>query len=83
MKKRDPYNHEKRWQNWKKSVRKGIPDISKANSDIILECLTDLELGLNVSDNVPKGARASSRLNDLKSKLILFAKTFEEKFKSK
>ena len=81
MKKRDPYNYEERWTNWKKSVKNGIPELSKANSDIILECLTDLELGLNVSDNVPKGARASSRLQDLKSKLILFAKLFEQKFK--
>ena len=77
MKKRDPYNYEKRWTNWKASVKNGIPELSKANSDIILECLTDLELGLNVSDNVPKGARAPSRLQDLKSKLILFAKNFE------
>ena len=81
MKKRDPYNYEKRWTNWKESVKDGIPELSKANSDIILECLTDLELGLNVSDNVPKGARAPARLQDLKSKLILFAKLFEQKFK--
>jgi len=83
MEKRDPYNYEKRWANWKKSVKDGIPELSKANSDIVLECLTDLELGLNVSDNVPKGARAPSRLNDLKSKLVLFAKIFEQKFKIK
>ena len=76
MKKLDPFNHERRWKNWKKSVEKGIPEISKANSDIILECLSDLEMGLNVSDNVPKGARAPSRLNDLRVKLIFFAKNF-------
>ena len=61
MKKLDPFNHERRWANWKKSVENGIPEISKADSDIILECLSDLEMGLNVSDNVPKGARAPSR----------------------
>lgn len=80
MKKLDPFNHERRWANWKKSVEKGIPEISKANSDIILECLSDLEMGLNVSDNVPKGARAPSRLNDLRVKLIFFAKNFEQLF---
>jgi hypothetical protein len=32
----DPYNHEKKWKEWKLKVKSGIPNISKTNSKKIL-----------------------------------------------
>ncbi|MFH1238127.1 MAG: hypothetical protein ABIH79_02395 [archaeon] len=37
----DPYQHEERYLLWKESVKNGIPDISKENSDIILDYIFD------------------------------------------
>ncbi|MBS3075869.1 hypothetical protein J4429_05425 [Candidatus Pacearchaeota archaeon] len=66
--KRDPYKHKERWIEWKAQIQAngGIPDISKANSDIILAYLTDMESGINLGKGCPKTRRKPSRLNDLK-----------------
>jgi integrase len=79
--KRDPYKHKERWLKWRGEVNaRGIPYISKANSEIILRYLDDMELGLNLGKGCPKEPRKPSRLNDLKGKMIYFAEKFEEKF---
>ena len=55
----DPYNHEKRYKVWKaQALKHGIPDISKQNSDIILQYVSDMEHGLNVSLKSVKGSRS-------------------------
>ncbi len=60
----DPYNHEKRYKVWKAQVlEQGIQDISKQNSDIILQYVSDMEHGLNVSSKSVKGGRSYIRLN--------------------
>lgn len=75
----DPYNHEKRYKEWKAQVLiKGIPNISKRNSEIILQYLNDMEHGLNVSLKSVKGGRSYIRLNTLREKLSFFSKKFEE-----
>ncbi len=75
----DPYNHEKRYKEWKAQVSfKGIPNISKRNSDIILQYLNDMEHGLNVSLKSVKGGRSYIRLNTLREKLGFFARRFKE-----
>ena len=54
----DPYNHEEKYKKWYARVSKeGIPDISKENSDLILQYLDDMEHGLNVSIASVKGGR--------------------------
>ena len=80
--KRDPYKHKERWIEWKAQIQAngGIPDICKANSDIILAYLTDMESGINLGKGCPKTRRKPSRLNDLKGKMTFFAKLFEQKF---
>jgi len=78
--KRDIYKHNQRWLKWRAEVKEGIPDISKANSDIILAYLDDMENGINTGKGCPKGERKPSRLNDLKSKMLFFARLFEERF---
>jgi len=68
-----------RWAKWKSECyARGIPKISKENSEIILQYVKDMELGINVSVKNVKGARSPRRLNDLKDKLIIFAKKFEQ-----
>jgi hypothetical protein len=46
MEKIDP---KERWINWKEKVKSGIPDLSPANSEIIMQYLTDMEYGMNVA----------------------------------
>jgi len=75
----DPYNHKESWIRWKNKVREldGIPDISRQNSDIILQYLTDMELGINTSLGSKRGARSFIRLNTLRQRLIFLAKKFK------
>ena len=73
----DPYHHKIRYLNWKERVKEGIPNISKENSDIILQYLGDMEKGINVSSKNVKGARSFIRLNTLKEKLCFFGRRFD------
>ena len=79
MLKRDPYNHEVRWQKWKQENLAGIKDITKYNSDLILKFLSDIELGKNTSPAAKRGERSVVRLNTLRGKLVFFAKQFGDK----
>ena len=75
----DPYKHKERFLKWKGEVKeKGISDISKYNSDIILQYVTDMENGINVASSSVKGARSYIRLNTLRQKLRFFALKFKE-----
>lgn len=73
----DPYKHKEKFLTWKEKVKNGIPDISKQNSDIILQYISDMENGLNVSSKSVKGARSHIRLNNLRQRMIFLAKQFE------
>lgn len=73
----DPYKHKEKFLTWKEKVKNGIPDISKQNSDIVLQYISDMENGLNVSAKSVKGARSYIRLNNLKQRMIFLAKQFE------
>jgi len=73
----DPYKHKEKFLTWKEKVKNSIPDISKQNSDIILQYISDMENGLNVSAKSVKGARSYIRLNNLKQRMIFLAKQFE------
>ncbi|MBS3087269.1 tyrosine-type recombinase/integrase [Candidatus Pacearchaeota archaeon] len=79
----DPYQHKERYLSWKESVKNGIPDISKQNSDIILDYIFDMEHGLNISNKNVKGARSYTRLNSLKQRMIFMCKKFEELYETK
>jgi len=73
----DPYKHKERYHQWKESVKEGISDISKKNSDTILRYISDMEHGLNVSALNRKGPRSFIRLNTLREKMMFFAKRFK------
>jgi hypothetical protein len=75
----DPYKHEERYKKWLEKVKaKGIEGISKENSEIVLQYVTDMEHGLNVSSKNFRGGRSFIRLNTIKEKMIYFSKKFKE-----
>ncbi|MFA6175064.1 MAG: site-specific integrase [Phycisphaerae bacterium] len=82
MLKRDPYHHEEHWNTWKAENKSRIEGISKYNSDLILEFLTDMEMGKNVSPISRKGERSHIRLNNIRGKTIFFAKHFNKNLDS-
>jgi integrase len=74
----DPWKHKERYLEWKDSLKEGIPDISKENSEIILKYLKDMEMGLNIATGSVKGPRNFPRLYTLKEKMVFFAKRLKE-----
>jgi len=77
--KQDPYNHKERYLNWRKNAEeKGVSDITKENSEIILQYLDDMENGINVAQGSIKGGRSYIRLNSLREKTRFFARKFKE-----
>ncbi len=78
MLKRDPYNHKERWGKWKEQNIGAIDGISKYNSELIMTFLSDMEIGKNVSPISRKGERSVVRLNNLRGKMVFFAKYFDK-----
>lgn len=76
----DPYKHKERFLAWKEKVKEGIPNISKENSELILQYLNDMEKGINIASCNIKGSRSYIRLNTLREKLLFFSIKFKELF---
>ncbi|MBR9706644.1 phage integrase family protein [Candidatus Pacearchaeota archaeon] len=76
----DPYKNKEKYLRWKKLIQGQIPDLSKENSEIILQYLKDMELGINISMSNKKGARSYTRLNTLRNRMVFLAKHFKTKF---
>lgn len=74
----DPYKHHEKFLNWKQTTKDGIAGISKTNSDLILQYISDMENGLNVSSKSVKGPRSYIRLNNLRQRMIFLAKSIEQ-----
>jgi hypothetical protein len=74
----DSYNHKEKYLAWKSSINGRIPNVSEENYKIILEYLSDMEHGLNVSVFSKKGCRSYIRLNTIREKMLFFANKFEE-----
>ncbi|MFH1237954.1 MAG: hypothetical protein ABIH79_01015 [archaeon] len=76
----DPYKHKEKYMKWKEEAeRMGcIEGISKANSDLTLKYVFDMEIGLNVSVKSVKGPRSFIRLNNLKQRMVFLSKRFGE-----
>ena len=68
--KRDIFGHKERYEKWKADVvEEGIIGLTKKNSDIILQHVFDMEIGVNISNKNKKGARSYPRLNNIKQRL--------------
>jgi integrase len=74
----DPYKHKEIFLKWKDKTIDGIDGISKPNSDIILQYISDMENGLNISSKSVKGPRSYIRLNNLRQRMIFLAKQIEQ-----
>mgnify|MGYP001579160658 CR=1 FL=1 len=72
----DPYKHKERYLSWKEKTEIGVPEISKANSSLIKQYLSDMERGINIASGSTKGSRSYTRLNSLNDKMIYFSKKF-------
>ena len=74
----DPYKHKEKFLRWKNTVRDGIPGISRRNSNAILQYISDMENGLNISSKSVKGPRSFIRLNNLRQRITFLAKYVDE-----
>lgn len=74
----DPYNHKRKYLNWKSNPRKNMFDISQTNQDLIIRYVEDMEKGINVSKVTVKGPRGYPRLNTIRGRLVFFARLFEK-----
>jgi integrase len=80
MTKIDPYKHKERYFRWKEKIQSTIPEISKENSDLILQYLRDMENGVNIARGVKKGSRSYIRLNTLRQRMVFLSKEFKARF---
>ncbi len=78
--KRDPYNHKRRYLAWKMSTREGIPDLTVADSRLVLNFIGDMEVGRNIGRGTKKGPRGYARLNNLRHRLVFLAKQAEARY---
>jgi len=70
MIKRDIYGHKERYESWKTEVAEyGIEGLTKKNSEIIVQHVLDMEIGVNISNKNKKGARSFPRLNNIRQRL--------------
>lgn len=76
--KRDDGIYEKRYLEWKAKCGKRIPEITKANSDIILQYVNDMEYGLNIGRSSKKGGRSYNRLYNLQQRMLFLTKKLEK-----
>ena len=74
---RDPYHHKETHENWKKT--KTIKGLNEKNCNLVLEFLSDMELGLNISKVSKKGARSATRLNTLRGRLSFIIIKLQER----
>jgi len=74
----DPYKHKEKYYNWKEKCKDGIPDVSKANSDLLLQYLRDMEIGINICIESKKGARSFIRLVSLRDKMTFLMKKMDQ-----
>lgn len=76
----DPYKHKEKFFRWKDKIRNGITDITRSNSDIILQYISDMENGYNISSKNTKGPRSYIRLNNLRQRMTFLAKQIEQRY---
>lgn len=68
--KRDIYGHEDRYKKWKEeAVKLGVEGLTKKNSDLLIQYVSDMEIGVNISNKNKKGPRSYPRLNNLRQRL--------------
>lgn len=79
--KKDPYNHQGLYENWKKDPNN--PHVSRANNKVVQQYVFDMEEGKNISRHTKKGARSYIRLNKARQKIFFIAELLEKHKKVK
>lgn len=78
--KRDIWKHEQRYKQWKEdALDRGVDKLTKKNSDILIKYLSDMEIGINVSNKNKRGARSFIRLNTLRQRLSQIMRMMQER----
>jgi integrase len=80
MAKLDPYKHKERYLAWKERTQTGIPEMSKANFDLMKAYLEDMQNGMNTAISNKKGSRSYIRLNILRQRLGGLSREFKARF---
>jgi len=68
----DPNNHEKYYDNWKKTGMQ-LTGVNLESADLIRQYIADMELGANINPSSRKGSRSFGRLRNLKAKMQTMA----------
>lgn len=79
----DPLKKRQLYETWKRKTKEGVPGITKANSDLILKFVGEMELGINVSKLAKPGKRSPTRLHSLGYHLRRIAELVEQKYDKK
>jgi len=80
MTKRDVFGNKEKYERWKSDVVEyGIDKLTKKNSDIIVQHIFDMEIGVNISIKNKKGARSYPRLNNLRQRLSQIFRMLQER----
>ncbi len=77
---RDPWNHEQKYLNWRSRNAEGIDGLTTANSRHILAFLRDMEIGRNTATGTKKGGRSYIRLRTLAQRLVFAARALQERW---
>ena len=76
----DPYKHKERYLSWKSKNNGEIKGMTKANSDLTMKYLSDMEKGINIAQGSVKGPRSFIRLNSIRDKMRFFSQKIKELF---
>ncbi len=66
----DPYKNKELYFAWKTCAQNGIEGLCGADSQLLVQYLQDMEIGVNVGGSAPKGPRSFIHLKSLKDKLL-------------
>jgi len=76
----DVFGNKQRYEKWKEDVKEtGESDLTKKNSDILIQFIFDMEVGSNVSRKSKKGGRSYPRLNNLRQRLAQIMRMMEKR----
>jgi len=76
----DVYKRKEQFHNWKERVLEdGIPELSQANSGLIIQYVLDMEAGQNIAKGTAKGGRSYPRLCNLVQRMTWITHRLEER----
>lgn len=70
MEKIDPHKNKENYDKWKIKAEEGSLDIGRENTQILLQYLQDMEIGINVGNATRKGPRSFIHIKSLKDRIM-------------